>query len=327
MTPFPSLTPPPAAPSRSDPPETFITKADAWVAWMITFRNELAQFADYDESIFVTRDGSGRVGLGTSTPGTVLEVSFSDAGTAQPAVILSNGGVNTVGSGVELRFYPNTSRETRCATIASVQEVLTSADLRFYTANGATPAERLRITRTGVIQPGGDNTQTLGAGSFRWSVVYAATGTINTSDAREKEWRGGLTAAELRAAKRIAGELGFYRWLAAIAEKGDAARYHFGARAQQVWGIMADEGLVDPIVNNLPGSTPYAFLCFDKWDGSPEVPAVDEVVDEDGKVITSARPAIPARDAGSLFGLRVDQLSLFLIAAQEQRLAALEAMS
>lgn len=164
------------------------------------------------------------------------------------------------------------------------------------------------------VHPTGDNSQPLGLGSFRWSVVYAGTGTINTSDEREKDWRGGLNAAELRAAKRIAGELGFYRWLDAIAEKGDAARLHFGARAQQVWSIMADEGLVDPIVDGIPGDTPYAFLCFDEWD------ATADQLDDEGNV------AMPARKAGNRFGLRVDQLALFLIAAQEQRLAALEPM-
>lgn len=147
------------------------------------------------------------------------------------------------------------------------------------------------------VHPAGDNSQSLGLGSFRWSVVYAGTGTINTSDEREKEWRGGLNESELRAAKRIAGELGFYRWLDAIAVKGDDARFHFGARAQQVWSIMADEGLVDAIINGIPGITHYAFLCFDQWD-----------------------------ETETRFGLRIDQLALFLIAAQEQRLAALEAM-
>lgn len=163
------------------------------------------------------------------------------------------------------------------------------------------------------VRPGADNSGAVGSGSFRWSVLYAATGTINTSDQREKEWRGGLNEAELRAAKRIAGELGFYRWLDAIAEKGDAARLHFGARAQQVWSIMADEGLVDPIVDGIPGNTPYAFLCFDQWDYA------EAVLDESGNVIA------PPREAGDRFGVRVDQLALFLIAGQEQRLAALEA--
>jgi len=187
-------------------------------------------------------------------------------------------------------------------------------DILRHSASG-TGVSALFIARdTGIVRPGSDNAQSLGTASFRWSVVYAGTGTINTSDEREKAWRGGLTKAELRAAKRIAGELGFYRWLDAVAEKGDGARLHFGARAQQVWSIMADEGLVDPIVDGLPGDTPYAFLCFDQWDHA------EALLDEDGNVVA------PPRDAGNRFGLRVDQLALFLIAAQEQRIAALEAL-
>ena len=89
---------------------------------------------------------------------------------------------------------------------------------------------------------------------------------------------------------------------------------------------MADEGLVDPISDDgLPGSTPYAFLCFDQWDAEPGRPAVEEVLDDDGNVITAAWPAQPGIEAGNRFGLRVDQLALFLIAAQEARIAALEA--
>lgn len=162
------------------------------------------------------------------------------------------------------------------------------------------------------VHPAGDNVQNLGLGSFRWAVVYAGTGTINTSDEREKEWRGGLNEAELRAAKRIVGELGFYRWIDAIAAKGDAARLHFGARAQQVWSIMADEGLVEPITDGIPGITPYAFLCFDQWDEA------EAVTDSDGNELQ------PSRQAGNRFGLRVDQLVLFVLAAQEQRIAVLE---
>jgi formylmethanofuran dehydrogenase subunit D len=47
-------------------------------------------------------------------------------------------------------------------------------------------AERARITSGGNFRPGADNAYSLGEPSFRWSVVYAATGTINTSDERAK---------------------------------------------------------------------------------------------------------------------------------------------
>ena len=179
-------------------------------------------------------------------------------------------------------------------------EVAASSAHQFY-VNGA-PVVTIGPAH---LTPGSDNDRTLGASSLRWSVIYAGTGTINTSDTREKMWRGAPTETELRAARRIAGELGFFQWNDAIAAKGDdGARLHFGVRAQAVWAIMADEGLIDPIADGVAPSSRYAFLCHDAWDD-----AADDAT----------------RPAGDRFGIRGDQLALFLIAAQEERLAALEA--
>ena len=163
-------------------------------------------------------------------------------------------------------------------------------------------AYRLLISASGQVSAGADNAQSLGSAAGRWSVVFAGTGTINTCDAREKTWRGAATEAELRAARRLADTLGFHQWNDAIADKGiEAARYHFGVRAQAAWAIMAEEGLVDPLDGeDAPGSR-YAFLCRDVWE-------------ENGAL----------RDR---FGIRPDQLALFLIAAQEQRLRAIEALA
>jgi hypothetical protein len=175
----------------------------------------------------------------------------------------------------------------------------TSSSIRFLTGS-AGAVERWRITSAGTLQPGSDNGYDLGAASMRVRTIYAATGTINTSDARDKAWRGAPDAAERRAARRIAAELGFYQWLDAIAEKGaGAARLHFGVRAQAVWAIMADEGLVDPIGEDGAADTRYAFLCRDIWPG-PDGPE-------------------------TRLGIREGQLALFLIAGQESRIALLEA--
>ena len=160
---------------------------------------------------------------------------------------------------------------------------------------------RLVVQATGVVRPGADNIQNLAAASFRWANSYFGASPTVTSDMREKTWHGGASAAELRAAGRIVAELGFYQWNDAIAEKGaDGARRHFGVRAQAVWDIMADEALIDPIdADGRPGATPYAFLCWDEWETEGE---------------TRTR-----------FGIRPDQLALFLIAGQAARIAALEA--
>lgn len=181
---------------------------------------------------------------------------------------------------------------------------------------------RIAVGSSGIFRPLADNTQSLGQSSLRWSVVYAGTGTINTSDGREKSAKRAFTTPELAAAKRIAGTLGIFQFLDAIAEKGeDGARLHTGVIAQDVWAIMADEGLIDPIAEGVRPDSRYAFLCYDEWDA---VAAVEEVLDEGGNVVTPAQAAQPS---GNRFGVRPDQLALFLIAAQEARLAALEAAS
>lgn len=148
-----------------------------------------------------------------------------------------------------------------------------------------------------------DNFTSLGLNSNRFTVVYASTGTINTSDARLKQWRGGLNDSELAAAKEIAATIGVFQFKDAVKYKGDDARLHVGVKAQQVIEIMASHGL-DPFA--------YGFICYDAWE------AAEAVVDGE-------REVIPARAAGDVYGIRYEELAMFLAAAQEVRLAALEA--
>jgi hypothetical protein len=166
---------------------------------------------------------------------------------------------------------------------------------------------------TGACNPTTDNTLGCGWSTARWTTVYAVTGAINTSDEREKLWRGPLTKTELRAAKDIAQEIGMYQWLSAIEDKTAAeARYHCGVRAQRVWEIMASYGLVDPIgADGKPGNTPYAFLCWDEWDEHTTPSG------EGGAYVT-----IPA---GDRYGVRYAEITMFLAAAQEQHITELEA--
>lgn len=210
---------------------------------------------------------------------------------------------------------------------------------------------RMIVAGDGGVTPGADNTQILGRSNLRWSLVYAGTGTINTSDEREKHWRGALNADELRAAKRIIAELGIYQWNDAVAEKGeDGARLHFGVRAQRAFAILEEEGME---------WQRYAWCCHDAWDeqtepvlrerkvmatrtvyvetdvldpetGEPLLRQVEENFEETHMEDTGeTRVTGPA---GDRYGIRPDQLAFWLIAAQaavqadlEARLAALEA--
>lgn len=201
----------------------------------------------------------------------------------------------------------------------------------------------LRLEADGTLRPWNDNAFTLGRSAYRWSVVYAGTGTINTSDAREKTELRPLSDAELRAARRIANGIGAFQWIDAIERKGDGARLHIGVIAQDVIAALEAEGL-DPFR--------YAFVCHDAWEeerepiietrtvtktrtvrvqsttlfdrgGNPAMIEKEEDYVEEETFDTGKTRVVLA--AGDRYGIRPDQLNLFLSAALNQRLAALEA--
>lgn len=184
----------------------------------------------------------------------------------------------------------------------------------------------LILQRNGDVTPGTDNNKNLGTASVRWREVFAGIGAINTSDEREKLPPLDLSPQELAAATELARCICVYQWKDAVAAKGvDGARLHVGWIAQEVRDVMESHGL---------DGFRYGFLCYDEWPEQQEewmeTPAIAPIVDDDGAVIDPGSPATrclvrPYRPAGNLFGLRKDELTAFIIAAQEQRLQALEA--
>lgn len=188
--------------------------------------------------------------------------------------------------------------------------------------NNTLTVEQWRFTGT-TFQPARDNAQSIGVASLRVSQVYAGTGTINTSDAREKTSVSPLATAELLWSQDLAREIGTFQFLAAIAEKGADARHHVGMTVQRAMALGRARGL-DPCA--------YSFICHDVWQAMPDTPAEPgrpAVLGPDGEVIEAEipdRPAIPGRPAGDRFGFRVDELLLFLARGFDARLAALEAI-
>lgn len=165
--------------------------------------------------------------------------------------------------------------------------------------SGAFGGNGLRIQAgTAGITPTADNAIPLGGAALRWSVVYAGTGTINTSDAREKTEVVKLSDAELIAAQQIADEIGSYKWLASVKEKGDTARTHIGLTVQRAIEILEANKLV---------AADYGFICFDEWE---------ESTDADGNVL---------HPAGNRYGFRYDELNTFIAAGLNQKMKAFEA--
>ena len=174
------------------------------------------------------------------------------------------------------------------------------------------PVTVMKLEGTGKVLPGSDNTQAIGSASLRWSEVFAGTGTINTSDAREKTPVRGMTKPEVSAAKDMGKEIGVYQFLASVEEKGDDARHHVGLTVQRAVEIMTAHGL-EPFS--------YGFICFDEWDDVfVEHAGIEATDDTDAKAAWTEQ----TRKAGDLYGFRYDQLNLFIARGFESRLSALE---
>ena len=136
-------------------------------------------------------------------------------------------------------------------------------------------------------RPVADNAYSLGTSAQRWTAVYAANGTIQTSDRRAKCDVESLSEAELRVASRLKSLIRKFRFVDAVATKGDAARIHVGVIAQDVQEAFATEGL---------DGFRYGVLCYDEWETHTDASGAE----------------IPA---GNRFGIRYDELFAFIIAA------------
>ena len=136
---------------------------------------------------------------------------------------------------------------------------------------------------TSSFRPQIDGSPNLGTASQRWNTVYATTGTINTSDEREKQQIRALTAAEQRVAVALKSLVKAFKFNSAVQAKGDDnARIHVGVIAQEVIAAFQAENL-DPMR--------YGIVCYDQWDAEGD------------------------RPAGDRYGVRYEELLAFIIAA------------
>lgn len=180
----------------------------------------------------------------------------------------------------------------------------------------------------GTIAPGTDNSYDVGTASRRWDDVYATNGTIQTSDARVKTEVEYFSDDEINAAKELSKEIGIYKFLKAVDEKGKDARKHIGLTVQRAIEIMEK--------NNL-NPFEYGFICYDEWEDRiiPEHKEQKEKKDKKGNVIIDKKtkqpvmeeviiPEVKAVEAGNRYSFRYNELILFIMRGIEARLEALE---
>ncbi|HFI3767950.1 TPA: hypothetical protein ACGP60_000130 [Escherichia coli] len=159
------------------------------------------------------------------------------------------------------------------------------------------------------IAPVDDNVKAIGQPSNRCSVIYAGTGSINTSDETLKT-RYDILNAERNAAIEIKSVIYKFKFNDSINHKGiESSRYHFGVGAQTVGDILRKHGL---------NPEQYAFWCYDEWpDVWDEEVITEESTDPDtGEKIYSQYKTgdmILVKKAGGRYGIRYDELAMFIL--------------
>jgi len=147
--------------------------------------------------------------------------------------------------------------------------------------NDQTSDFQSHVTAAGHVYPSTDNTYGCGQLLSRWSAVYAATGTIVTSDENEKQDIFDLENTEKNIAKTLKNAFKRYRYKDAVAKKGESARMHFGILAQSIVDAFKAEGL---------NALDYGIVAY------------EEGVDLQGNI-------------KSMYGVRYDELFAFILAS------------
>lgn len=200
---------------------------------------------------------NGRWGFGYTdwtTPS--VDFQFSKGGTTagfnlsgfNPATVMLESNGNTIlglaapDASYSAIWFGNSANSRHCELRANLGSItMLFSNVLGYTFN---------TTR---LAPATDNDKTLGLASNRWSVVYAGTGTINTSDARFKKVRGLLSDAEMQAWASVRAKV--YQFSDMVNEKGEInARLHIGYIAQEVRDAFISAGL---------NPADYALWCED----------------------------------------------------------------
>jgi hypothetical protein len=255
-------------------------------------------------------DSSGNVGIGVS-PASNTRLYTRTAATTDRGFYADNG----ADSGFVVQF---------ASSLTSIGNDF-NAPLALLTNN----TERMRIDSSGTTRAGADNTQDLGSSSYRWAEIYAGNATINTSDRNEKQDIENLTPTEMLVAARLSTGFRNFKWKDMVAEKGDDARLHSGAIAQDVQDAFTAEGL---------DAGNYAmFISATWWEHDVDVPAVKAVEASEGVEAVDAKDAYTRTDTydtleeapeGSTertrLGIRYPELLSFVAAYNEQRFASIE---
>ena len=164
------------------------------------------------------------------------------------------------------------------------------------------------------LYPAADNYYSLGHSSYRWHTVYRVNES-SSSDARKKTALTALTANEIKASKLLAKEIGTYKWLKDVSEKGDNAKINVGLTAQKVVEIMNSCSL---------NALDYQMVQYYEWDAEEAKTGTRLKTDGNGDSKVETYEETPAKEAGNEYAVSYEQINQFIAAGFNARLTALE---
>ena len=258
----------------------------------------------------VSSFSGGSTGLTPSVPTTGAIVL---AGTL--AVANGGTGITSFGTGVATALGNSVTGTGGMALAASptftgtvtAPQITVTSNFNSQNINSTGNTVTLAIGGTAILEvnnvynnfaPNTSNVYSCGAYSQLWTVIYAASSTINTSDANEKQQVQDLNAAEKAVGQALKGMMKTFKFNDAVQAKGANARIHFGVIAQDVQAAFAAQGL---------NPENYGVFCSDTWyevDG--------KIKDENNIKFTADSPGAVER---TRLGVRYDELFALILGA------------
>lgn len=155
-------------------------------------------------------------------------------------------------------------------------------------------------TKTKKTRPVTDNAYSLGDGIYRYSQLYAGTGTINTSDRNAKTEIGSIPDVVLDAWAEV--NYSRFKFKDAYEQKGDLARWHVGVIAQEIEDAFHRHGL---------NAFEFGLLCYNEWEDQYDI-------DQEGNQVL----VIPA---GSRYSIRPDECLMLEAALMRREIQRIKA--
>lgn len=186
------------------------------------YRSSVNTTSDLDSmNEMVSISSSGSVGIGTSSPSTILHVR-STGGSGK--TFSNNTGLIIENNGNSNSFY------AMQVSTAGANDAFSITNLGNVGIGTSSPSTALQVA--GIISPSADNTHTLGTAALRFSTIYAATGAINTSDVRQKKdiQESDLGLDFISKLRPVS-----FRW-----KSGSDKSVHYGLIAQEAEQVLAE---------------------------------------------------------------------------------------